>query len=335
MPEFEQLDNAPSRSIIVHFNDEADLEDFSNKIGQTITDSTKYIYHPKQVRGNLLAKKCTGTGNPQFPVFVPTKGRWENRYTIKLFERLNIPYKAVIEEQEYDDYAAVIDPDNIIVLPHSDKGLTVTRNWIWDYAQHELKVPYFWTFDDNIKDIYRLNRNMKYRCDSGLPLKILEDFAMRYENLYISGMQYELFVPRKTKVPAILKNTRIYSNMLIKTDIPYRNELFFNDDTDLCLQVLEDGFCTVLHQVFLIDKQATMIQKGGMTDFYEKTNNRLEFVEELQKAHPLIVKVTQKFGRWHHQVDYSPFKRNKLIFKEGVEIPDTINNFEMKIVINE
>jgi hypothetical protein len=333
MPEFIQDSDAasPYKSIIVHFSDAADVSDFEEKIGQKVTESTKYIYHPKQQKENLLSKKCIGKGNPRFPVFIPTKGRWEHRYTIKMFERLGIPYKAVIEKQEYEQYAAVIPKENIIVLPHQNKGLTVTRNWIWKYAK-EQGYEYFWTFDDNIKDIYRLNRNMKYRCDSGIPLYIIEEFAMRYTNLYITGMQYEMFVPRKTKVPPYIANTRVYSNMLIKTNIPFRNKLFYNDDTDLCLQVLKSGFCTVLFQAFLIDKQATMIQKGGMTDFYEKTNNRREFAEELQRAHPDVVTITKKFNRWHHQVDYSPFKANKLILKEDVVIPDIVNEFGLKII---
>ena len=270
--------------------------------------------------------------NPEYPVFVPTKSRYESLLTIKAFERLKIPYKAVIEKQEYEQYAAVIDKSKIIVLPHQNQGLTVTRNWIWDYAQHELKTPYFWTFDDNIKEFYRLHKNIKYRVDSGTFLKIIEDFVQRYSNLYISGMQYEMFAPRKKKCPPFLLNTRIYSNMLIKTGIPYRNVTFYNDDTDLCLRVLKDGHCTLLTYVFLADKIQTMKVKGGMTDYYEKTDKRRQFAEELQRAHPDVVKVVWKFNRWHHEVDYSRFRGNKLKRKPDVVIPDEPNEYGMKLV---
>lgn len=120
--------------------------------------------------------------------------------------------------------------------------------------------------------------------------------------------------------------------MLIKTDIPFRNELFYNDDTDLCLRVLKSGFCTMLFYAFLADKIATMQIKGGMTDYYEKTNKRLEFAQELQRAHPDVVKIVWKYNRWHHQVDYRPFRGNKLIKKPGVVIPDEPNNYGMKLV---
>lgn len=239
---------------------------------------------------------------------------------------------AVVEEQEYDKYAPIAGESNLIVLPHRDKGLTVTRNWIWDYAQNELNTPYFWTMDDNIRDFYRLHKNIKYRMNSGTFLAIIEDFTERYKNLYISGMQYEMFVPRKKKHNPFIFNTRIYSNMLIKTDIPFRNVTFYNDDTDLCLRILKAGYCTLLFVAFLADKIATLTIKGGMTEYYKQTNKRREFAEELQRAHPDVVKVVWKFNRWHHEVDYSPFKGNKLIKRDDIEIPQGVNNYGMKLV---
>lgn len=270
--------------------------------------------------------------NPDYPIFVPTKGRYKTPYTINALESRNIPYTAVIEAQEYKNYQEVVKNGKIIVLPHQNKGLTVTRNWIWDYAQNELKTPYFWTMDDNIQDFYRLNKNMKYRCDSGTFLKSMEDFVQRYTNVYISGMCYEMFVPRKKKHPPFILNTRIYSNMLIKTDIPYRNVTFYNDDTDLCLRILKDGFCTIQFCAFLAKKLPTMKVKGGMTDYYEQTNKRKEFAEELQRAHPDVVKVVWKYNRWHHEVDYSGFKHNKLIKRPDVVIPNEPNEYGMKLI---
>lgn len=270
--------------------------------------------------------------NPRYPIFIPTKGRYKTPYTIKALERIGVPFTAVVEAQEYEQYAEVVDPARILVLPHRDKGLTVTRNWIWDYAQHELKAPYFWTIDDNIRGFYRLHKNIKYRVYSGAIFCAMEDFAERYENLYICGMQYEMFAPRLKKWKPFILNTRIYSNMLVKTDIPYRNVTFYNDDTDLCLRVLKDGRCTLLFLAFLADKIATMHVRGGMTDYYEQTNKRRQFAEELRQAHPDVVKVVWKYNRWHHQVDYRPFRNNRLIKKPGVVIPDGPNEYGMVLM---
>lgn len=275
--------------------------------------------------------------NPKYPVFIPTKGRWDSRLTIRALEKIGVPYTAFIEAQEYEQYAAVVNPANLHVMPHRDQGLVVTRNYIWDYAQHELKTPRFWTMDDNIKNFFRLNNNLKVPVTSGNMLCAIEDFVERYENVPIAGMNYFMFASRKTKINPITLNTRVYSNMLIQTDAtdprgkPYRNEGFYNDDTDLCLRVLKDGLCTILFNAFLIEKSVTMTVKGGMTPHYQG-DGRYKMAEELRKKHPDVVTITRKWGRWQHQVDYRPFKNNRLIRKPGIEIPDEPNEYGMKLV---
>jgi hypothetical protein len=282
----------------------------------------------------------------RYPVFIPTKGRYSTPWTIRGLERIGVDFKIVIERQEYEQYAQVVDPSKILVVPHQNQGLTVTRNWIWDYAA-SLGTPRFWTFDDNIghtiqghvDSIYRFNRNLKVSVDNCAPLRVIEDWVDRYENVPIAGMNYFMFASRKTgSTPPLTLNTRVYSNMLIDTFVkdrqgrPFRNVTFYNDDTDLCLRILKDGYCTALFNAFLVYKQPTMKIKGGMTDYYEKTNQRLEFVLELQRAHPDVTKVVRRFGRWHHQVDYRPFKRNRLIKRPGLEIPAGPNEYGMRLV---
>ena len=55
MPEFEQKDAGPVRSITVHFQTLPDVEVFAELVGQAITDKTKYIWYPKLERANLKA----------------------------------------------------------------------------------------------------------------------------------------------------------------------------------------------------------------------------------------------------------------------------------------
>ena len=271
--------------------------------------------------------------NPRWPIFIPSKGRADTRLTIRMFDALGVPYTVFVERQEEELYAQHISSERIHVLPHHNKGLTVTRNYIWDYAA-ERGYEYFWTFDDNIDGLFRFNYNLKTPCADATIMAVIEDFASRYENLAITGMNYFMFVKRKYVIPPYILNTRIYSNMLIRTFAkdrngqPYRNVTFYNDDTDLCLRVLKDGWCTVLFNAFLIYKATTMTVQGGMTDYYKQTNKRLEFVEELQRAHPDVVQLTEKWGRWHHHVDYSTFKQ-QLKRREGVNVPHGINNFSM------
>lgn len=268
--------------------------------------------------------------NPRWPIFIPSKGRADSRLTSKALDALGVPYLCVVEPQEADAYSeAMGGASKLLVLPFRDRGLVATRNWIWDYAA-ELGTPYFWTMDDNIKAFFRLNRNLKVPVSDGTIFAAAEDFTERYENVALSGFHYFMFASRKEKNPPVEFNTRVYSNMLIRTDIPYRNRGVYNDDTDLCLRILKDGWCTILFMAFLAEKSVTMTVKGGMTPLYQG-DGRLKMAQELQRAHPDVTKIVWKWGRWQHHVDYRPFKGNKLKLKAGVVIPDEPNEYGMKL----
>jgi hypothetical protein len=274
-----------------------------------------------------------------------------------MFTRLGVPYRTIVEPQEVDAYVKAGEPEaNILILPFRDRGLVVTRNHIWDLARAE-GHRYFWTFDDNIDGLFRLNHNLKTPVVDGTPLAVIEAFADRYENLPVSGMNYFMFASRKAKgIPPIYLNNRVYSNMLIETDFrdprgnPYRNEGWFNDDTDLCLRILKDGNCTVLFNAFLILKSTTMTVKGGMgyeavskgrqapkegaTAEVREKDHRWQMAEELRQKHPDVTTVGWRFGHWQHQVDYSGFRptatgRNRLRLRPGVILPEGTDNFGM------
>lgn len=51
MPEFVQNKKEAYSKIIVRFNNEEDLQEFSKLIGQPLTNKTKSIWHPMLVRG--------------------------------------------------------------------------------------------------------------------------------------------------------------------------------------------------------------------------------------------------------------------------------------------
>ena len=50
MPEFVQNDEQPYRSLIVHFETQADVDIFSELINQNITDKTKSLWFPESTR---------------------------------------------------------------------------------------------------------------------------------------------------------------------------------------------------------------------------------------------------------------------------------------------
>ena len=272
--------------------------------------------------------------NPEYPVYIISKGRWGSNLTSKALEAASIPYHIVIEPQEKDQYAAVIDPKKILVLPFSDlgQGSIPARNWVWEHSIMQSATRH-WILDDNIRNFYRLHKNTKYHITSGTVFKVAEDFVDRYQNVALAGFEYEMFAPRKTKraVPFSL-NRRIYSCILINNDLPHRWRGRYNEDTDLSLRVLKDGLCTILFYIFLAQKVATMRMKGGNTDALYRDDGRFEMAKSLQDQHPDVVKIQRKWGRWQHKVDYTRFKGNKLIKHDDVAVSEGVNNYGMKLV---
>lgn len=269
--------------------------------------------------------------NPSYPVYIISKGRAKNCLTARELNSMNVPYYLVVEPQEYDEYKHITA--NILVLPFSNlnRGSIPARNYCWNHSL-ECGHKKHWILDDNIEGFHRLNKNEKYKVSSGTIFKCAEDFMDRYENIAIGGFNYYSFCKKTDRVPAFYLNTRVYSCMLIDNSIPYRWRGKYNEDTDLCLRALKDGWCTILFNAFLAGKVTSMRMKGGNTDeVYAETNNRKEFAESLKEQHPDVVDVTWKFNRWHHQVDYRRFKYNKLKIKPEIQLSEGINNYGMKL----
>jgi hypothetical protein len=271
--------------------------------------------------------------NPEHPIYIISKGRHDSRLTSKALEKMRVPYHIVIEPQEYDLYASVIDPKKILVLPFSNlgQGSIPARNWVWEHSIGQGAMRH-WILDDNIIQFYRLNKNRRDYAGDGAVFKAAEDFVERYTNVALAGFQYRSFaVPESNHSPFVL-NTRIYSCILIKNDIPYRWRGRYNEDTDLSLRVLKDGWCTILFYAFLANKQQTLAMKGGNTDELYKDDGRLKMAQSLQDQHPDVTTIAWKWGRWQHVVDYTRFKANKLIKRTDIEIPQGVNNYGMTLV---
>ena len=284
---------------------------------------------------------------PKHPIYIVSKGRWDSRLTAKSLERMNVPYYITVEEQEYDKYAEVIDSKKILILDKryqeqydtldnlgttKSKGPGAARNFCWEHSI-SIGATWHWVMDDNINGFVRLNNNERIRCDSGAIFRASEDFVERYENVGQAGFEYRFFAGggRREKAPYRL-NTRIYSVLLIRNDVPYRWRGRYNEDTILSLDMLKDGWATVLFQCFLQNKAATQTVKGGNTaDFYAKEGT-MPKSKMLVDTYPDVSKLVFRYGRWHHEVNYKPFLRNKLVPKQGLVIPQGINNYGMVLV---
>lgn len=269
---------------------------------------------------------------PKYPIYIISKGRWESRLTSKALDRLGAPYRIAVEPQEYDLYAKEVGEDKVLQLPFSNhgKGSGPARNWIWEHSESEGHKRH-WCVDDNIREFWRFHRNKRYRVETPSIFRAAEDFVDRYENVPLSGFQYKFFCPENYWHPPFILNTRLMSCILIENSCPHRWRGKWNEDVDLSIRVLKDGYCTVLFYAFLQGKMRTGTMKGGnTTEIYgDGTFDKSKMLADL---HPDCVKLVRRYGRWHHHVDITPFRGNKLIPKEGISVPKGVNEYGMQLV---
>ena len=295
--------------------------------------------------------------NPTHPVYIISKGRSDSMITSRSLAKIKVPHYISVEPQDYDDYDKALDTFGIrdyvtlLLLPFSNHGDGPgrARNWCWDHSMSRMEAEKHWVLDDNISDFYRLHKNVRIRVGSGAIFKAAEDFVDRYENIPISGFQYRFFIAPNQKYPAYVKNTRIYSCLLIDNSCQHRWRGRYNEDTDICLRVLKDGDCTIQFNAFMQGKAATQTVKGGNTEeFYHKENTENDKFKKtgynaqgtinksqmLVDMHPDVARLVWRYGRWHHYVDYGPFKKNKLIYKPGVReaLNNKVNNYGMRLI---
>ena len=75
---------------------------------------------------------------------------------------------------------------------------------------------------------------------------------------------------------------------------------------------MKDGWCTIQFNAYLADKGTTQRTIGGNDKEFYAEEGTLPKSEMLKEMHPDVTEVVWKFNRWHHHVDYRPFKKNYL-----------------------
>lgn len=258
---------------------------------------------------------------PRYPVYVPTKGRHETPYTIKFLIDDAVPFFVVVEPHEFDAYAEVAGVDRVLVLPWTgddatrrefcaarsieNGGLIAVRNWIREHAT-AAGFARHWQLDDNIRMMRTWYKGRRLRCRAGVGFSVTEDFVDRYENIGVAGLNYTMFAHKAgaNAAPAdpFWLNCHVYSCSLINHAMPAIWRLAYNDDTDLCLQALSTGWCTLAMNAFMCDKLRTMTVKGGNTEDLYQGDGRLVMARSLERKWPGIVETRRRFGRPQHVV---------------------------------
>lgn len=340
MPEFSMKDASPAYRVVVNFLTEKDLNDFVECTKLPLTVRSDSVWYPAQ---KPLSGEYEWRGpktDSKYPICIPSKGRADCQKTGKALKTLGVNYRFFVEQTEYEDYCFHVGKEHVVKMPFDNlgKGSVPARNFIWDWAK-ENGYSRHWTVDDNITSFARMTNNRRLCVRGGGFFRAMEDFVDRYENVAMAGPHHKGFVPDRDKnATPLLFNSRVYSCILLDTNLEHRWRGRYNEDTDLSLRLLKDGFCTLLFRALLMDKGTTVgvrnatPMKGGNTDnVYNSGDSRRAFAESLQKQHPDVVEVVWKFNRWHHKVDYAPFKNNRPVYAKAIVPTEAINEYEMRL----
>ena len=354
MPMYESHDAAPPYAQVDFKFNEGDLDLANKMFDQNISEKTISVWYPRLVPGWYSQLRVVGgSSEHRYPIYVISKGRAQKCYTSRFLTQMEVKHFVVCEPSEYQEYKQHVENQYATLLqldmsykdsydtcddigPEFPKGSGPARNFVWDDSVKR-GAKWHWIMDDNATEGFHwFWHNVKVKCRTGALLAACEDFVDRYENIGQFGLNYKMFVTMDAYHAPFTMNTRIYSCILNRNDIvgkdgkPYRWRARFNEDTDLSLRILKDGWCTVLANWALFGKSTTMKVKGGnTTSIY--VNGTKEKSEMIARLHPDVAKVVWKFHRWHHEVDYSVFKQ-ELKLKEGVVPVPGENNYGMRVI---
>ena len=73
-----------------------------------------------------------------------------------------------------------------------------------------------------------------------------------------------------------------------------------------------------------------MIKGGNTEEFYAKDGTYPKSAMQV-KLHPDVSRLTWRFNRVHHFVDYTPFKKNRLLLRSDAVIPEK-NEYGMELI---
>jgi hypothetical protein len=248
-----------------------------------------------------------------FPIYIISKGRAYNPLTAKNFLREGLDFYIAVEPQEYNDYVTAVGEKYVLKLPFSNLGVGSypARNFCWEHSKLN-GFEYHWLFDDNITNWAKwIDGKRKKWNDINTALKFVEVLTEKHK-IDILGFEEPNFVVKPPKKPFKF-NCHVYSAMLIKNNLPYRWRLKYNEDVDLCLQVLHNGGTTASCVYYMADKVSTaMKMKGGnQTELYKGNSpiKNLLKAKTLEAVWPQYAKTVIRFGRHHHLIDWKIFKK--------------------------
>jgi len=303
MTNFNAEDNNYYSETIFNFDESWTNEKLADLFEQTFTIKTKSIFYPPKEHSTERLNRVYGNKpQPQYPIYILSKGRSKTCTTADHFIKMNVPFTIVIEKQEWDDYAEVYGEDCLLELDmqfredydvyikdfdlNKSKGSGPARNFIWWHSKNVAKADWHWIIDDNMLSFHYFTGYKRPKVIDGTIFSAAEDFVNRYNNMGIAGFNYFSFAVPGNKDKPYVANTKIYSCILINNSVPIRWGGRYNEDVDICIRALKEGFSTIQFDAFLANKLVTQSMGGGNTEAFYAEEGTLPKSNMLAHNHP-------------------------------------------------
>ena len=117
LPEYNNFPQPkPEITATFKFRNENDFQDFKEKVkeyiyeGQKVFDGLqrkqeKQAWYPLLEKNSGMKWFAVNPENPQYPIYIVSKGRWKRNPTSKALMNMNVPFYIIVEESEYQNYA--------------------------------------------------------------------------------------------------------------------------------------------------------------------------------------------------------------------------------------
>lgn len=231
-------------------------------------------------------------------IYIPTKGRPNRQETLSGLPAAVRRHAAflVIEEGEYDDYAAAGYEDILLVHP---KGLRIPgiRQWIVDQHGEQDDDPRLIMMDDDLK-FFRRRTDHPGRFEKTTPndvmtmLKLIHQKLEQYAQVSVANRQQAHRLPPYETHMARIRCLLAHDVEVLQQEGIRYDRLPLMEDFDVTLQLLQRGYATCSITQFIIDQGESNADGGCST--YRTPDMQAEAALGLEKLHPTVVKSVQR-----------------------------------------
>lgn len=219
----------------------------------------------------------------KYHIYIPSKGRAHNCVTAKILQEDGLDFTIMVEPQDYKAYAEYFDKSVLFKMKKNDQGIAYARNQALELSRKR-KEKGHWQMDDDIRKFMERVDNKNVKVSPSKSVAACEKTFDKYENLGMIAHRYTSFAfAQKTKFGV---NQNPCSSFLLRNDLEAEWHKGTVVDADFALQVLHDGWTTLIANRELIDTIPPMKQAGGLTDSEYAGDGRFNRFTQLAQDWP-------------------------------------------------